>query len=319
MTRSTFRRSRLLAAGVAAAVTLSACAVGGSSGGSSNGAGGNANEPCSQLVFGGPAEFQTRPDGIPGIAKTYNCTFKEFRPLDTGGPLTVKALEDGTIQAADLFTTDPTIADKGFVVLEDPKNNFAAQNVVPLINKDKATPAVTAALNAVSGKLSTDQLVDLNRKLGAADKPDVGTVAKAWLAANPIPAGAGGGGGAAVKIGSANFPENRVLAEIYAEAIESAGGTVERKFGIGSRETYFPGLKDGSIDLVPEYTGVLLQYLDKTASQTSADDVFTALQSKVPAPLTVLDKAAAEDKDAIAVTAATAQKYGKSLADYSKK
>lgn len=143
-------------------------------------------QSCGEAVFGGPPEFQTRPDGLPGLVKTYNCTFKEFRALDTGGPLTVKALEDGTIQAADLFTTDPTIKDKGFVVLADPKNNFAAQNVVPLINKAKASPEVTAALNAVSAKLTTDGLTDLLRQLSAPDKPNVDTVAKAWLSANGL-------------------------------------------------------------------------------------------------------------------------------------
>ncbi len=141
---------------------------------------------CGELVFGGPPEFQTRPDGLPGLVKTYSCTFKEFRALDTGGPLTVKALEDGTIQAADLFTTDPTIKDKGFVELADPKNNFASQNVVPLINKAKATPEVTAALNAVSAKLTTDGLTDLLRQLSAPDKPNVDTVAKGWLSANGL-------------------------------------------------------------------------------------------------------------------------------------
>jgi osmoprotectant transport system substrate-binding protein len=141
---------------------------------------------CGQLVLGGPSEFQTRPDGVPGLASTYGCSFKEFRALDTGGPLTVAALEDGTIQAADLFTTDPTIEDKGFVVLEDPQNNFAAQNVVPLINQAKATPEVTAALNAVSAKLTTDGLVDLNRQLSSPDKPNVETVAKEWLADNDL-------------------------------------------------------------------------------------------------------------------------------------
>ena len=126
------------------------------------------------------------PTACPGIAETYGCTFKEFKALDTGGPLTVAALEDGTIQAADLFTTDPTIEDKGFVVLEDPKNNFAAQNVVPLINKAKATPQVAAALNAVSAKLTTDGLIDLNRQLNSPDKPNVESVAKEWLASNDL-------------------------------------------------------------------------------------------------------------------------------------
>jgi osmoprotectant transport system substrate-binding protein len=141
---------------------------------------------CGELVFGGPSEFQTRPDGLPGITETYSCTFKEFKALDTGGPLTVAALKDGTIQAADLFTTDPTIEDEGFVILEDPKNNFAAQNVVPLINSSKATPEVTAALNAVSAKLTTDGLIDLNRQLNSPDKPNVESVAKEWLASNDL-------------------------------------------------------------------------------------------------------------------------------------
>jgi osmoprotectant transport system substrate-binding protein len=141
---------------------------------------------CGQLVFGGPSEFQQRPDGVPGLQETYGCTFKEFRALDTGGPLTVAALEDGTVQAANLFTTDPTIEDKGFVVLEDPQNNFAAQNVVPLINSTKATPEVTEALNAVSAKLTTDGLVELNRQLNAPEKPNVDTVAKDWITANGL-------------------------------------------------------------------------------------------------------------------------------------
>jgi osmoprotectant transport system substrate-binding protein len=141
---------------------------------------------CGQLVFGGPPEFETRPDGLPGLAESYGCTFKEFRALDTGGPITVAALADGTVQAADLFTTDPTIEDQGFVVLEDPQNNFAAQNVVPLINSTKATPQVTEALNAVSAKLTTEGLIELNRQLNAPDKPEVDTVAKGWLTANGL-------------------------------------------------------------------------------------------------------------------------------------
>jgi osmoprotectant transport system substrate-binding protein len=71
-------------------------------------------------------------------------------------------------------------------VLEDPKNNFAAQNVVPLINSAKATPEVVEALNAVSAKLTTEGLVELNRELNAPDKPEVGPVAEKWIAANGL-------------------------------------------------------------------------------------------------------------------------------------
>jgi osmoprotectant transport system substrate-binding protein len=141
---------------------------------------------CGNLVFGGAPEFQTRPDGIPGIQKTYNCTFKEYRSLDAGGPLTVAALKNGDVQAANLFTTQSAIQSNDFVALEDPKNNFAAQNVVPLINSAKATDQVKQTLNAISAKLTTAELVELNRQLNAPDKPDSATVAKGWLTKNGL-------------------------------------------------------------------------------------------------------------------------------------
>jgi osmoprotectant transport system substrate-binding protein len=141
---------------------------------------------CGELVFGGPPEFQQRPDGIPGIQKTYACAFKSYRSLDVGGPLTIKALTDGTVAAADVFTTDPNIAEKDLVALDDPKNNFAAQNVVPVINSAKANDQVKQILNAVSAKLTTQGLIDLNRKLNAPDKPNPDVVAKEWLAANGL-------------------------------------------------------------------------------------------------------------------------------------
>ncbi len=141
---------------------------------------------CGQLTFGGPPEFQTRPDGIPGIKSTYNCSFKDYKSLDAGGPLTIAALKNGDIQAADIFTTDPSITQDGFVALADPKNNFAAQNVVPLVNKAKATPAVTAVLNAVSAKLTTDELISLNATAAGPTKPAVDVVAKDWLTKNGL-------------------------------------------------------------------------------------------------------------------------------------
>ena len=106
-------------------------------------------------MIGGPPEFKTRADGIVGLKKIYGLTFKQFQPLDEAGPVTVAALKSGKVQAADLFTTDPSIILNKFVVLQDPKNLFAAQNVTPLVCKKGATPTTVAALNAVSAKLTT--------------------------------------------------------------------------------------------------------------------------------------------------------------------
>jgi osmoprotectant transport system substrate-binding protein len=134
-----------------------------------------------EVVFGGPPEFQKRPDGIPGLQKTYGLQIKEYKSLDAGGPLTVNGLKTGAVQAADLFTTDPSIAANNFVVLEDPKSNFAAQSVLPLINSTKAGPKVREALNAVSAKLTTQTLIELNGKLNAPSKPDPASIAAQWL------------------------------------------------------------------------------------------------------------------------------------------
>src|SRR4051812_5152931 len=80
--------------------------------------------------------------------------------------------------------------------------------------------------------------------------------------ANPLGGGAISGDLKSITVGSADFPESKIIAEIYAQALEANGFTVGRQFGIGSRETYIPAVKDHSIDLIPEYTGNLLQYFD---------------------------------------------------------
>lgn len=133
------------------------------------------------LTLGAPPEFQTRADGIPGLQKLYGVKFKTFKKLDPGGPLTQNALKNGQIDAGDIFTTDPLIAKNGWVVLEDPKNLYTAQNVLPLINADKASDTVRAALDAVSAKLTTEDLIKLNEQVSL-EKQNSETVAQKWLA-----------------------------------------------------------------------------------------------------------------------------------------
>jgi osmoprotectant transport system substrate-binding protein len=135
---------------------------------------------ASKLTFGGPPEMKTRSYGVPGFKKNYGVVFGTYKTLDAGGPLSENALKNGQVDAADIFTTDPLIKKNGWVALEDPKNNFIAQNVLPLVNKAKATATVTAALNAVSAQLTTQDLIDLRTKVEV-DKQDPVAVAKEWL------------------------------------------------------------------------------------------------------------------------------------------
>ena len=299
------------AAGVAIAMSLGACSSSKKS--SSGGA-----TIASKLILGGPPEFQTRVDGIPGLKNNYGVAFGSYKVLDTGGPVTVAALKNGQVDAADLFTTDPSIAANNFVILTDPKSNFAAQNVLPIINKAKATAGVTKTLNAISAKLDTAGLGALMVKV-ITNKEDPDSVAKGWLTTEKLDATGTDAAGVSIKVGSANFPENVLLADIYADALKDQGATISETLNIGSREKYVPALKDGSIDLLPEYNGSILQYLDPKATATSPDAVLAALKTALPANLIVLDQSSAQDSDAIVVTQATAKKYKlTSIADLAK-
>jgi osmoprotectant transport system substrate-binding protein len=137
------------------------------------------------LTLGGPPEWKTRPTGVPGLKKVYNLEFKTFRPLDAGGPLSVEALKNGQVDAVNLFTTSPSIAANGFVILNDPKNLFAAQNVVPLITKSKVNNTIDAVLNAISAKLDTATLGGLVKEV-VIDKKDAIVVAQEFLTKNGL-------------------------------------------------------------------------------------------------------------------------------------
>ncbi|MEZ7003384.1 ABC transporter substrate-binding protein [Streptomyces sp. AD55] len=138
-------------------------------------------EAAPDLVIGGSPEFQTRRQGLEGLQSVYGLRFASFKALDAGGPLTQSALTRNTVQAADIFTTDPTIVKEGFVVLQDPENLFGFANVTPLVAKDDLPREGVEALNAVSAKLDTETLRELDARIQL-DKKDPLDVARAWLA-----------------------------------------------------------------------------------------------------------------------------------------
>lgn len=134
--------------------------------------------------------------------------------------------------------------------------------------------------------------------------------------ANPLGGGPISGDLKSITVGSADFPESKIIAEIYAQALEANDFQIHRQFGIGSRETYVPAVQDHSIDLIPEYTGNLLQYFDAQATATTPDQVLIALFKALPGDLSILYPSPAEDKDTLAVTAETAQRWNlKTVAD----
>ena len=134
------------------------------------------------LTLGAPPEFKERAQGIPGLEKTYGITFQDFVPLK--GQALVQALNNGQVQAANIFSTDPAIVVNDFVTIKDDKKLFGSQNVVPLVVADRADE-VSAALNAVSAKLTTEELTNL-LKATDVDKQDPKAVAAEWLKAQGL-------------------------------------------------------------------------------------------------------------------------------------
>lgn len=134
-----------------------------------------------QLVVGGPPELKTRPAGLPGLKKVYGIeAFKEFKALDAGGPLTTSALNKGDIDVGRVFTTQGSIAEFGWVLLEEDKPLEPAQNIVPIGRKDAMTDQVKSTLDGISAKITTEALTELNKQVDI-DKADPEKVANDWL------------------------------------------------------------------------------------------------------------------------------------------
>ncbi|MEV5000869.1 ABC transporter substrate-binding protein [Nocardioides sp. LML1-1-1.1] len=133
------------------------------------------------------------------------------------------------------------------------------------------------------------------------------------------PLASGGGDGDTIVIGSQDYYSNEIIAEIYAQALEADKIKVDRQFRIGQREVYLADIKDGSIDLFPEYTGPLLIALDSKASATKPDEVYAALEDVLPKGERLLEQSPATDQDSYVVTKEYADKWGlKTIEDLAK-
>ncbi|OBH35976.1 glycine/betaine ABC transporter substrate-binding protein [Mycobacterium intracellulare] len=133
---------------------------------------------------------------------------------------------------------------------------------------------------------------------------------------NSDPLGAQVKSPSSIVVGSGDFPESQIIAEIYAQALQANGFDIGRRMGIGSRETYVPALKDHSIDLVPEYIGNLLLYFAPDSEATTLDAVELELRRRLPGDLSILTPAPATDTDTVTVTSQTASAWNlKSIAD----
>jgi osmoprotectant transport system substrate-binding protein len=209
------------------------------------------------------------------------------------------------------------VAGDALVVLEDDQMLQTADNIVPAVNADAATPELIAALDAVSAALDTTKLIALNKAVGI-DRQTSATAAEEFAEAEDLTAGIEGGGSGSIVIGAADFPESQTIGELYRIALEAAGFQAEVQT-IGNRELYEPALERGEVQVVPEYVGTLTTFLN---AQVNGGDSESPASSDVTATMATLrdlgdqvglefgEPSEAADQNAFAVTQAFADQYG---------
>ena len=163
--------------------------------------------------------------------------------------------------------------------------------------------------NESNARTATRSAVKRKRKAATAMLGATALTASACATAATFDPSSQSNGRETIIVGSQDYYSNEIIAEAYAIALEEAGFAVTRELRIGQREVYMPEIQAGAIDVFPEYTGSLLQYLDADATQTSADEVYEALSATLPDGLRVLNAAPAADQDSYVVTTEFANEH----------
>ncbi|WP_138760986.1 glycine betaine ABC transporter substrate-binding protein [Modestobacter altitudinis] len=209
------------------------------------------------------------------------------------------------------------VAGDQLVVLEDDKGLQNADNIVPAVNAAAAdaNPALLQALDTVSAALTEDDLIGMNKAVDI-DRQSATDVAAAYVSDNDLGAGVTGGSGPVV-VGAADFSESQVLANVYADTLTAAGfqATVQT---VGNRELYLPALKNGEIQVFPEYLATVADIINKAVDPAAAPIATSDADETLAALTPVAEQyglvfgtpAEATDQNAFAVTQEFADALG---------
>lgn len=277
---------------------LASCGSSTTSTSSSGGGGGPSTASIKICIL---SEFRTRPDGLPGLTKTYNAAFGKATFIDIGNTAE-KTIANGQCTAGEVFTTDSAIQANNLYVLQDDKNLFPPDNAGLVVRQSvlQKYPAIANLMAPVAAKLDTATMVSLNAQVEI-QNAKVSDVAKAWLTQNGFLAasftGGGGkngsgagcpaasgsdGGGAHISIGSKGFAEEQLLATMTKLVLEAHGFTVDYTFQAKDKAVG-QALQSGTIDMLWQYTGTeLTDYLGLAtgAFPTGLDDAFNFVAQK---------------------------------------
>lgn len=314
----TMRRTPLLVLCTAASLLAPGC-----------GGGGGSSGPVVCIM----SEFRTRADGVPGLARTYSAAYATANYRDIGSTAE-SGIASGQCAAGEVFTTDSAIVANTLTVLRDDKGLFPPDSVGLVVRSAvlRQHPGIGALLAPVAARITTAEITRLNRSVEVDHRP-VSEVASGWLTANGLldaaPATSGGdatcpesttavdGGGARLRIGSKPFAEEELLAEIARDVLERHGYSIDDSVHAAD-PAIDRALRDGTVDMLWQYTGTELQEflgvahppagLDAAFAEARGRDEAGGLCWTAPAPM--------DDTNGLAVRTADLGKYGDTLSAF---
>jgi glycine betaine/choline ABC-type transport system substrate-binding protein len=313
------RRGLAVAALTAASLLVPGCGGGGGSAG-----------PVVCIM----SEFRTRADGVPGLARTYNAAYATANYKDIGSTAET-GIASGQCAAGEVFTTDSAIAANTLYVLRDDKGLFPPDNVGLVVRAQvlEQHPGIAAILAPVAARITTDEITRMNRAVEV-DRRSVTDVAHQWLQDNalldaaPQVSGAGtekcpesaasiDGGGARLRIGSKAFAEEELLATVARLVLERHGYTVDDSVHAAD-PAIDRALRDGTIDMLWQYTGTELQeFLNVKHPPAALDAAFEEARSHdEPNGLCWVAPAPLNDTNGLAIRSADRSRYGDTLSAF---
>ena len=320
-----------------ALVAVAAAALASCGGGPTSSSSGGSHGPSAQsLKICILSEFRTRPDGLPGLEKTYNSAFSKPTYVDIGNTAE-KSIADGQCNAGEVFTTDSAIQANNLYVLQDDKSLFPPDNVGLVVRQSvlQKYPAIANLMAPVAAKLDTATMVSLNAQVEIQNKK-VADVARDWLTQNGFLSssytGGGGtngsgsgcatpsgsdGGGAHVSIGSKGFAEEQLLATMTQLVLQAHNFVVDYTFQAKDK-AIGQALTSGTIDMLWQYTGTeLTDYLGLSGFPTGLDAAFNYVAQKDAANgLCWTSESKFTDTNGVAIRASDKSTFGDTLSQF---
>jgi len=212
------------------------------------------NTSGDNLKAGFPSEFIHREDGFQGLRKTYQMDIETVE-MEIG--LMYQALKNHDVDVISGFSTDGRIEAFNLQSLEDNKGYFPPYHAAATVRGGalRRYPELREAFGLIGGRISDEEMIRLNYQVDHFKKSPR-DVARTFLESIQLNTSRDNGGNPDLIIGSKNFTESFILAEMFSLLIENYTNlTVDLRLGFGGTKLVFEALKQGEIDLYPEYSG----------------------------------------------------------------